>query len=105
MGHIKLIFLNNTNDEMLVQCDSLLYEDGLSDLDAVLCRHFWRGNLWVPQDGNLPTCAPSGLEPLAYHILGRQTLSPRSNQLGNQRSNHQGNFLIETLYLIFSLIL
>ena len=26
----------------------------------------------VPQDENLPTCAPSGLEPPTYQILGRQ---------------------------------
>ena len=29
----------------------------------------------VPQDENLPTCAPSGLEPPTYHILGRQRCS------------------------------
>ena len=29
----------------------------------------------VPQDENLPTCAPSGLEPPTYHILGRQHCS------------------------------
>ena len=26
----------------------------------------------VPQDENLSTCAPSGLEPPTYHILGHQ---------------------------------
>ena len=29
----------------------------------------------VPKDENLPTCAPSGLEPPTYHILGRQHCS------------------------------
>ena len=28
--------------------------------------------LTLPQDENLPTCAPSGLEPPTYQILGRQ---------------------------------
>ena len=38
-----------------------------------LCSHFWALlGTTVPQDENLPTCAPSGLEPSTYHILGRQ---------------------------------
>ena len=47
----------------------------LSDLYTMRCRHFRRGKplgATVPQDENIPTCAPSGLEPPTYHILRRQ---------------------------------
>ena len=48
-------------------------------------RQFRQKNLWVQlQDENLPTCTPSGLEPLTYHILQLGTLHKRSNQLGHQ---------------------
>ena len=46
-----------------------------SDLFATRSRHFRRGNLWdttVPQEENLPSCAPSGLKPKTFHILGLQ---------------------------------
>ena len=45
-----------------------------SDFSVTRSRQFRRGNLGtiVPQDENLPTCAPSGLRPQTYHILGRQ---------------------------------
>ena len=85
-----------------------------SDLFVTRSWHIRRGNLWVqlyprmktlwlirdenwhfrrkplgravPPDKNLSTCAPLGLEPLTYHILGPSALisAPRSKELSHQ---------------------
>ena len=62
--------------------DSLLHEDRLFDSRTRLSDiGTWREvgtfdkeplGTTVPQDENVPTCAPSGLEPPTYHILGLQ---------------------------------
>ena len=53
----------------------------------------------VPQDENLPTCEPSGLEPPTYHILGRQhrLVHHGLNNLATKDGHQVGCFLYNPL--------
>ena len=57
------------NAESLFCQRALLFADSLLFTKEALSARKPLGST-LPQDENLPNCAPSGLEPPTYHILG-----------------------------------